>query len=182
MEFLGTALRWLQLTSGLVLMGSFALLLLAGPGRSPDAARWRGAVFAAAPWLVALLLATAAGLLMLQAASVSGRGEAAFEWSEWVRLLERTRYGAVWQVRQAAALVLLLLLLSRGPLSARFGERVVCVALLTLALGINAASVFTGHGAATEPLWLAGAGHAVHLLAAGAWAGGGVSAAGGGGA
>ncbi|MFZ2393970.1 c-type cytochrome [Rhodoferax sp.] len=172
MEFLGTALRWLQLTSGLVLFGSFSLLLLAGSGRSPDAARWRGAVLAAAPWLVALLLATAAGLLMLQAASVSGRGEAAFQWSEWARLLERTRYGAVWQVRQATALVLLLLLLGRGPLIARFGERVVDVALLTLALAINAAAVFTGHGAATEPLWLAGAGHAVHLLAAGAWAGG----------
>ena len=172
MEFLGTALRWLQLTSGLVLLGSFALLLLAGPGRSPDAARWRAAVFAAAPWLVALLLATAAGLLMLQAASISGRGEAAFQWSEWARLLERTRYGAVWQVRQATALILLLLLLGRGPLIVRFGERIVYVALLTLALLINAAAVFTGHGAATEPLWLAGAGHAVHLLAAGAWAGG----------
>lgn len=152
MEFLGTALRWLQLTSCLVLFGSFSLLLLAGPGRSPDAARWRGAVFAAAPWLVALLLATAAGLLMLQAASVSGRGEAAFQWSEWARLLERTRYGAVWQVRQATALILLLLLLGRGPLIARFGERIVDVALLTLALLINAAVVFTGHGAATEPL------------------------------
>ena len=57
MEFLGTALRWLQLTNGLVLLGSFAVLLLAGPGRSPDAARWRAAILAAAPWLVALLLA-----------------------------------------------------------------------------------------------------------------------------
>lgn len=172
MEFLGTALRWLQLTSGLVLLGSFALLLLAGPGRSPDAARWRAVIFAAAPWLVAWLLVTAAGLLMLQAASVSGRGEAAFQWSEWARLLERTRYGAVWQVRQATALILLLLLLGRGPLVMRFGERIVDIALLTLALLINAAAVFTGHGAATEPLWLAGAGHVVHLLAAGVWAGG----------
>lgn len=172
MEFLGTALRWLQLTSGLVLLGSFSLLLLVGPGRSPDAARWRAAVSAAAPWLVALLLTTAAGLLLLQVASVSGGGEAVFQWSEWARLLERTRYGAVWQARQATALTLLLLLLGRGPLIVRFGERIVDIALLTLALLINAAAVFTGHGAATEPLWLAGAGHAVHLLAAGVWAGG----------
>lgn len=172
MEFLGTALRWLQLTNGLVLLGSFAVLLLAGPGRSPDAARWRAAILAAAPWLVALLLATTAGLLMLQAASVSGRGEAVFEWSEWTRLLERTRYGAVWKLRQATALILLLLLLGLGPLIARFGERVVDVVLLIPALLINAAAVFTGHGAATEPLWLAGVGHVVHLLAAGVWAGG----------
>ncbi|EWS62798.1 putative copper export protein [Hydrogenophaga sp. T4] len=76
------------------------------------------------------------------------------------------------ELRQATALILLLLLLGRGPLIARFGERVVDVVLLIPALLINAAAVFTGHGAATEPLWLAGVGHVVHLLAAGVWAGG----------
>lgn len=128
---------------------------------------------AAAPWLLALSLAAAAGLLMLQAASVSGRGEAVFEGAEWLRLLERTRYGAVWQVRQAIALLMLmlLLLLARESLFTRFGERAVTVALLGLAVAMNASAAFSGHGAATEPVWLAGSGHALHLLAAGFWAG-----------
>lgn len=172
MEWLGTMLRWLQLTSGVVLLGGFALLLLAPADHtSPAATRWQRVVMAVAPWLLALSLVAAVGLLMLQAASVSGRGEAVFEGAEWLRLLERTRYGAVWQVRQAIALLMLLLLLAREPLFTRFGERAVTVALLGLAVAMNASAAFSGHGAATEPVWLAGTGHALHLLAAGAWAG-----------
>lgn len=172
MDFPGAGLRWLQLVSGLVLFGSFGMLLLAGTARSPDVVRWRTVILAAARWLAVLWLVTAVGLLMLQVVSVSGRSEAALQWAEWARLLKRTRYGVVWQVRQVAGLVLLLVLLGRGPLTAWFGERTVVAALFVLALLIHAAAVFSGHAATTEPLWLAGAGHAVHLLAGGLWAGG----------
>jgi putative copper resistance protein D len=172
MEWFGTALRWLQLNSGLVLLGSAVLLLLVRPGRSQDSVRWRSALLSAAPWLVVMLLLAATGLLMLQVASVSGRNDAAVEWSEWTRLLERTRYGTVWQLRQITAVLLLLVLLGRKWLMTRFGERLVELTWLVLALLINAAAVFTGHGAVTEPVWLAGGSHALHLLAAGVWAGG----------
>ncbi|MFA7282798.1 MAG: c-type cytochrome, partial [Sterolibacterium sp.] len=172
MEWFGTALRWLQLGSGLVLLGSAVLLLLVKTGRSQDSVRWRSALLSVAPWLVVILLLAATGLLMLQVISVSGSNDAAFQWSEWRRLLERTRYGTVWQLRQITALLLLLVLLCRKFLMRHFGERFVELTWLLLALLINAAAVFTGHGAVTEPLWLAGGSHALHLLAAGIWAGG----------
>jgi putative copper resistance protein D len=67
---------------------------------------------------------------------------------------------------------MLLVLARRGHLTARIGERRflwLITALSTLHLLLAAA---VGHGAATEPSWLAQTGHAAHLLAAAVWAGG----------
>jgi len=171
MDFAVTALRWMHLAGGLVLVGSFSLLLLAGPAVSPAARRWRRGIFAVAPWIVLAVLAAFAGLLPLQSVSISGRSAAAFDTAEWQRLLANTRYGAVWLVRQGLLLLLLTLLITRAPLAARCGEHRFTALLLALALALLMATVFTGHGAATEPLWLAGAGHALHLLGAGLWTG-----------
>lgn len=172
MEFIGVALSWLQLGSGLGLIGSFFLLLLSGPGVAPAVVRWRHTVLAMAGWLAGLLLLVGLGLLMVQTASVTGRAESAMRWADIARLLENSRFGSVWQVRQSIVLVLLLLLAVRRRLVDWCGERGVDVLLLLVAVTHAAAAVLTGHGAATEPIWLAGSGHLVHLLAAGLWAGG----------
>ena len=172
MEFIGVALRWLQLGADLGLVGGFSLLLLAGPCPARAVARWRHALLIAAWWLAVLLLFAGVGLLMVQTASVTGRAESALRWADVSRLLDNTRYGSVWQARQAIVLVLLILLAAQRRLVAWCGERGFDALLLFLALTHVAAAVLTGHGAATEPIWLAGSGHLVHLLAAGLWAGG----------
>ncbi|WP_114970871.1 c-type cytochrome [Rhodoferax ferrireducens] len=172
MEFVGVALRWLQLGAGLGLIGSFFLLLLSGPNVAPAAVRWRDTVLAATRWLAGLLLLVGLGLLMVQTASVSGRAESALRWADISRLLENSRFGIVWQARQAIVLALLILLVARNRLVAWSGERGFDALLFILAVMHATAAVLTGHGAATEPIWLAGSGHLVHLLAAGLWAGG----------
>jgi putative copper resistance protein D len=172
MEFLGVALRWLQLGAGLGLIGGFFLLLLAGPCPAPAAVRWRHTVLTAASGLAGLLLLVGVGLLMVQTASVTGRAESAVRWADISRLLENSRFGNVWQARQVIVLVLLLLLAAQRRLVAWCGERGFH-AMLSIMAGMHAAgAVLTGHGAATEPIWLAASGHLVHLLAAGLWAGG----------
>jgi putative copper resistance protein D len=172
MEFVDVVLRWLQLGAGLGLMGSFFLLLLGRPEVGLVAVRWRHTVLAATLWLAALLLLVGLGLLMLQTASVTGRVESVLSWADISRLLENSRYGSVWQVRQAIALVLLILLVARNRLVAWSGEHGFDALLFILAVMHATAAVLTGHGAATEPIWLAGSGHLVHLLGAGLWAGG----------
>jgi putative copper resistance protein D len=172
MELIGVALRWLQLGAGLGLIGSFFLVLLSGSGVTPLVLRWRYAVQGAARWLAGLLLLVGLGLLLVQTASVTGRVESAWHWADIWRLLENSRFGHVWQVRQGLVLVLLLLLAARHRLVAWCGERTFDVLLLLVAVAHAAAAVLTGHGAATEPIWLAASGHLLHLLAAGLWAGG----------
>ena len=149
MGFLGVALRWLQLGAGLGLLGGFFLLLLAGPCPAPAAARWRHALLIAAWWLAVLLLFAGVGLLMVQTAAVMGRAESALRWADVSRLLDNTRYGSVWQARQAIVLVLLILLAAQRRLVAWCGERGFDALLLLLALTHVAAAVLTGHGAAT---------------------------------
>src|SRR3990167_9098250 len=123
MEFVGVALRWLQLGAGLGLIGSFFLLLLSGPNVAPAAVRWRDAVLAATRWLAGLLLLVGLGLLMVQTASVSGRAESALRWADISRLLENSRFGIVWQGRQGLVLALLILLMARNRLVTWSGER-----------------------------------------------------------
>jgi putative copper resistance protein D len=172
MEFIGVALRWLQLGAGLGLVGGFSLLLLSGSCVPPRVLGWRHTVQGAARWLAGLLLLVGLGLLLVQTASVTGRVESAWHWADIWRLLENSRFGHVWQVRQGLVLVLLLLLAARHRLMDWCGERAFDVLLLLVAVAHAAAAVLTGHGAATEPIWLAASGHLLHLLAAGLWAGG----------
>lgn len=172
MEFIGVALRWLQLGAGLGLIGGFFLLLLAGPCHAQSVARWRHTLLIAARWLAVLLLLAGVGLLVVQTASVTGRAESALRWDDISRLLENSRFGNVWQARQVIVLVLLILLATQRRLVAWCGERGFHVMLFIMAVMHVAGAVLTGHGAATEPIWLAGSGHLVHLLAAGLWAGG----------
>jgi len=172
MEFVGVALRWLQLGAGLGLIGGFFLLLLSGPNAVPAAVRWRHTVLAAARWLAGLLLLVGLGLLMVQTASVTGRTESALRWMDISRLLENSRFGSVWQARQAIVLALLILLAAQRRLAHWCGERGFYALVFFMAVMHAAGAVLTGHGAATEPIWLAGSGHLAHLLTAGLWAGG----------
>jgi putative copper resistance protein D len=172
MELIGVALRWLQLGAGLGLIGSFSLLLLSGPSVAPAVLRWRHTVLLTARWLAGLLLLVGLGLLLMQTASVTGRMESALNSADIARLLEKSRFGNVWQVRLVIGLALLILLAAPRRLAAWCGERGFDALLLLLAVAHAVAAVLTGHGAATEPIWLAGSTHLVHLLAAGLWAGG----------
>lgn len=164
-------LRWLQLVCLLGIVGSSAVLLLAGAGGGAHAGRWRRVVSAALPWLAGASLLAMVGLLAAQAASITGRAEAAWQWKEWQGVLGRTRFGAVWQWRQALGGVLLALLWARRPLAGRIGPRAVDALVLVLAAAVACAAAWAGHGAAVEPIWLSTGAVAAHMLAAGVWGG-----------
>lgn len=167
-------LRWLQLICLLGIMGSSSVLLLAGGGGGggAHAERWRRIVATALPWLAVASLLAMVGLLAAQAASVTGRAEAAWQWPEWQGVLERTRFGAVWQWRQALGGVLLALLWTHRPLAGRIGQRAVDALVLVLAAAVVCAAAWAGHGAAVEPIGLSTGAVAAHMLAAGLWGGG----------
>lgn len=165
-------LRWLQLISMLGIMGSSAVLLLAGGGGGTHAERWRRILAIALPWLAVASLLAMVGLLAAQAASVTGRAEAAWQWQEWRGVLERTRFGAVWKWRQVLGGVLLALLWAHRPLAASLGKRTVDALVLVLAASVACAAAWAGHGAAVEPIGLSTGAVAAHMLAAGLWGGG----------
>lgn len=165
-------LRWLQLIFLLGIVGSSASLLLAGGGGGSHAERWRHVVVMALPWCALASLLAMVGLLAAQAASVTGRAEAAWQWQEWMGVLERTRFGAVWKWRQALGGVLLALLWAHRPLAASIGQRTVDALVMVLAASVACAAAWAGHGAAVEPVWLAAGSVVAHMLAAGLWGGG----------
>lgn len=165
-------LRWLQLVCVLGIMGSCAALLLGGSGGGAHAERWRRIVTGAMPWFAGGSLLLMFGLLAAQAAAVTGRADAAWQWQDWRGVLEHTRFGTVWAWRQVLGVPLLMVLLGRRPLAARVGERAILAIALALAAAIACAAVRAGHGAALEPSWLATAAMATHMLSAGLWGGG----------
>lgn len=165
-------LRWLQVACVLCVMGSSAALLLGGRGGGVHAARWRRIVMAAMPWFAGASLLLMCWLLAAQAASVTGRTEAAWQWQDWRGVLEHTRFGTVWTWRQVLGVALLMVLLGRRALAARVGARTIPAIALALAVAIACAAASAGHGAAVEPSGLATAAMATHMLSAGLWGGG----------
>lgn len=124
---------------------------------------------------IALAVAMSAGLIDLvrQALAATGSGAGAGLAPQTIGiLLTETRYGDIWLVRQALWLLLGALLVLRGPerdpkdwLALRLGGLVLAGAGL-------AAGAASGHSAsAPESVALAIAADALHLLAAGVWAG-----------
>ena len=168
LEALGVAFRWVQLCAGLGLIGGFSLLLMNRANPLPLVNRWRLGIWYFGCWQALALLLSACGLLLLQVWTAAGH----LGWADIERMLTQSHYGQVWQVRAAIALTLLVLLTWRHQLLARFNQRFMVMAVLSLAIMHGMGSAFTGHAVSAEPTeWSVGA-HLVHLLCAGAWAGG----------
>jgi putative copper resistance protein D len=169
---LGLVARFVHLSASILIVGSAALVLLAGRSDRPTVLAWEARVVA---WTRALVwLALAAGVLVLahQAATLEDRAGAALERTALARVALETRFGHAWLVRQGLLLVLGVFVSLRFDVRRALDWRAArgeTALLSALALAVLAAA---GHAAAVEPSATASvATDVVHLLAAGVWAG-----------
>src|SRR5712691_1422207 len=169
---LGLLVRWAHLAASVLVVGAFAMTLLAGAPRWPTARAWQKRVLA---WARALLLiAIACGLASLawQTAVLEGRAGAALDPAALLRVLLETQAGHVWLARHGLLILLaawVALIPDRDDktdwLAAR-GEGGLLGGTALVLLGA------AGHAAAVEPgTIVALAVDGLHLLAAGIWVG-----------
>jgi putative copper resistance protein D len=163
------AIRWIMLVSASALLGALTLMLLSGKGGGAAADQWRGKLQNIGAVLIAGWIAFSFVALGVQAAAVTGHTEAAWTWREWRHVLENTRFGAIWMLRLLVGLSLLVLLLWQRR--RRMVRREGLIAAWVLAVIVQCAAAWSGHGAALEPAVLGLGAVAAHLLCAGIWAG-----------
>src|SRR5206468_5620885 len=162
-----------HLASSVLVVGTFFMLLLAGPSRAPTARRWEGAMVVWGRLLLLVALGSGIVWLLVRTAVFEGRSQAALEpRAVWHAVLD-TRPGLVWLARHGLLIVLAAFLSirlgvaeTRNWIAAR-GEALV---LSTLALALVSGS---SHAAAVAELTrLSIVSDVAHLLATGVWMGG----------
>ncbi|MGH7275475.1 MAG: CopD family protein [Candidatus Rokuibacteriota bacterium] len=169
----GLAARWAHLTGAILLVGAVAAILLAGRSDRPTALRWESRVLAFARALAVLTLLAGLALLAAQTASLEGRAAAALEPAALARVLLETQSGRIWLVRQGLLLLLAAFLAVRWDVERGLDWRAARGEAALLGAGALVLIGASGHAAAVEPdTARAIAVDAVHLLAAGVWAGG----------
>src|SRR5262249_24546624 len=97
---------WVQLASGVLLVGAFAMLLLAGWPRALTARRWDGRLVACSRGVVVIALASGVAWLLLRTAFFENRPHAALEPRAIARAVLDTWPGLVWLTRQGLLIVL----------------------------------------------------------------------------
>lgn len=163
-EVIATLLRWLQLASNMILVGSCVFLAIAGSIHSP----WVGRLERALPWLALILLAGLMGILSTTTAQATGIDANAWKPQAWFALVKNTHMGHVWAGRTAcAALVCAIALYIRATPPARW-QYILCatVASATLAVGTLAS-----HAAAEELSFVSILPYALHVIMASVWFG-----------
>ena len=172
MTELGLVARFVHLSASILVVGSAAMLVLAGRSDRATALAWQSRVEALTRALVWLALAFGVVVLGHQAATLESRGAAAIEAPALARVALETRFGHVWLVRHGLLLLLGAFVAFRFDLRRAVDWRAArgqSVLLAALALAALAAG---GHSAAVEPsAAVAIAADVGHLLAAGVWAG-----------
>jgi putative copper resistance protein D len=172
MTLLGLALRLVQLASGIALVGVFTAALLAGRSDRPTARAWGTRVVSLGRGLLAGLAVSGVGALAHQAAVATGRPGALLEPAAWIALLGHSRYGTVWLVRHALLLLLAAIALPRLEERSTADWASWRAEAAALAAAGAAAMAWAGHAAAADPWELvAPLIDALHIVAAGAWAG-----------
>jgi putative copper resistance protein D len=168
-EIIGALLRWLQLASNMILIGSCVFLAIAVRSKTTLETPWLARLARALPWLSVTLLLGLLGLLATTTAQATGVAENAWRPGAWLELLQKTRIGLIWTVRAALALLVL-----GAALYIRFSSwarwrYVLCasVAALTLAAGSLAS-----HSAAGELSVISVLPYALHIVLASVWLGG----------
>ena len=87
-EIIGALLRWLQLASNMILIGSCVFLAIAGRERAAFDNSWFACLKRALPWLAATFLLGLLGLLATTTAEVTGIVENAWHPGAWLDLLQ----------------------------------------------------------------------------------------------
>jgi len=170
---LGLAARWLHLASSVLLVGSAAMIVLAGRSDRATAQRWERRVLASA-WVWALA-ALASGLVVVgaQTALFEGQAAAALEPRAIGRMLLNTQAGHVWLVRGGVLAVLAAFLSLRVSVERPADWRAARGEAVLLAVAALLPLAAAGHAAAVEPdTARAIASDGLHVLAAGIWVGG----------
>ena len=168
-EIIGALLRWLQLASNMILIGSCVFLAIAVRSKTTLDAPWLARLARALPWLSVTLLLGLLGLLATTTAQATGMAENAWRPGAWLELLQKTRIGLIWTVRAALALLVFgVALYIRFSPWARW-RYMLCatVAALTLAAGSLAS-----HSAAGELSVISVLPYALHIVLASVWLGG----------
>ncbi len=172
MTLLGLFARWAHLASGVTLLGSFALLLLAGRAHQPTALLWDRRVLALARVAVVVALVSGVVGLGVQTAVLEGRAGGAVDPAALARVLSATQLGTVWLARHGLLALLAAVLFLRGEERtaadwAAFRGQGVLLGGASLLL-----AAASGHAAAVEPIpVLAESIDALHLAGTGIWIG-----------
>ncbi|MCG3776163.1 MAG: Inner membrane protein YebZ [Nitrospira sp.] len=168
-EIIGALLRWLQLASNMILIGSCVFLAIAVRSKTILDTPWLARLARVLPWLSVTLLLGLLGLLATTTAQATGMTENAWRPEAWLELLQKTRIGLIWTVRAALALLVFgVALYIRFSPWARW-RYMLCatVAALTLAAGSLAS-----HSAAGELSVISVLPYALHIVLASVWLGG----------
>lgn len=163
-EVVATLLRWLQLSSNMILVGSCVFLAIAGSFHSPWGDRLRRAL----PWLGLVLVVGLLGILATTTAQATGIAENAWRPQAWLALVQNTRMGHIWLGRIVLALMVAGIALSIRRAPAARWRYILCagVAALTLTVGSLAS-----HSAAEELSVISILPYALHILLASVWFG-----------
>jgi len=163
-EVIATLLRWSQLASNMILVGSCVFLAIAGSFNTP----WVDRMTRLLPWLAGILLLGLMGVLVTTTAQATGVDENAWRPEVWLGLVQNTRMGHIWAGRMACALIVLGVVLYICYAPAARWRYVLCatVAALTLAVGSLAS-----HSAADEFSVTAILPYALHIILASVWFG-----------
>ncbi|SDQ35848.1 putative copper resistance protein D [Nitrosospira multiformis] len=163
-EVIATLLRWLQLASNMILVGSCIFLAIAGSFHSPWVTRLQRAL----PWLGLLLLLGLLGILATTTAQATGITENAWRPDAWFALLQNTRMGHIWVGRALLALLVAAIALYIRYTPAARWRYLLCatVASLTLVVGSLAS-----HAAAEELSVVSILPYALHIILASVWFG-----------
>jgi putative copper export protein/peroxiredoxin len=164
---------WIHLASGVLLVGAFAMLLLAGQPRVLTARRWDQRLVAWARALVVVALGSGVVWLLVRTAVFENRPQAAFEPRAIAHVMVDTWPGLVWLARHGLLIVLGAFVAIRASVDERrnwIAARGEALLLASLALALVSAS---SHAAAISPGTAPSvAGDVTHLLATGVWLGG----------
>jgi len=163
-EIIATLLRWLQLASNMILVGSCVFLAIAGSFHSP----WVPRLQRALPWLGFLLLAGLLGILATTTAQATGIAENAWRPDAWLALIQNTRMGHIWVARAVLALLVTGIALSIRHAPAARWRYLACAGVATLTL---AAGSLASHSAAEELSVLSILPYALHIILASVWFG-----------
>lgn len=163
-EVIATLLRWSQLASNMILVGSCVFLAIAGSFNTP----WVDRMTRLLPWLAGILLLGLMGILVTTTAQATGVDENIWRPDAWLGLMQNTRMGHIWVGRTVCALIVLgIVFYIRYAPAARW-RYLLCatVAALTLAVGSLAS-----HSAADEFSVTAILPYTLHIILASVWFG-----------
>jgi putative copper resistance protein D len=163
-EVIATLLRWSQLASNMILVGSCVFLAIAGSFNTP----WVDRMARLLPWLAGILLLGLLGILVTTTAQATGVDENAWRPTAWMGLVQNTRMGHIWAGRMGCALIVLgaVLYIRYAPAARWRYAMCATAAALTLAVGSLAS-----HSAADEFSVAAILPYTLHIILASVWFG-----------